>query len=29
MKVALDVRGEEFVELFLQRMENLSKVISN
>jgi purine nucleosidase len=23
MKVALDVRGEEFVELFLQRMENL------
>ena len=29
MKVALDVRGEEFVELFLQRMEDLSKVISN
>jgi purine nucleosidase len=25
MKVALDVRGEEFVELFLQRMENLGK----
>jgi purine nucleosidase len=25
MKVALDVRGEEFVELFLQRMEALSK----
>ena len=25
MKVALDVRGEEFVELFLRRMENLSK----
>jgi len=24
MKVALDVRGEEFVELFLQRMKNLS-----
>jgi purine nucleosidase len=24
MKVALDVRGEEFVELFLQRMETLS-----
>jgi purine nucleosidase len=26
MKVALDVRGEEFVELFLQRMETLSKL---
>jgi purine nucleosidase len=25
MKVALDVRGEEFVELFLRRMENLGK----
>ncbi len=25
MKVALDVRGEEFVELFLQRMEKLGK----
>ena len=25
MKVALDVRGEDFVELFLQRMEILSK----
>ena len=29
MKAALDVRGEEFVELFLQRMEKLSKVISD
>jgi purine nucleosidase len=29
MKVALGVRGEEFVELFLQRMESLSKTISN
>ena len=28
MKVALDVRGEEFVELFLQRMEKLSKSFS-
>ena len=28
MKVALDVRGEEFVELFLQRMEDLSKAKS-
>jgi purine nucleosidase len=27
MKVALDVRGEEFIELFLQRMEKLSLVI--
>ena len=26
MKVALDVRGEEFVELFLQRMETLNKL---
>jgi len=29
MKVALDVRGEVFVGLFLQRMEALSKSISN
>jgi purine nucleosidase len=29
MKVAMDVRGEDFVELFLQRMEALSKTISN
>lgn len=29
MKVATDVRGEEFVEIFLQRMESLSKSISN
>lgn len=28
MKVALDVRGEEFIELFLQRMETLAKTIS-
>ena len=27
MKVALDVRGEEFIELFLQRMESLSRSI--
>jgi purine nucleosidase len=27
MKVALDVRGEEFVELFLQRIESLNKSI--
>ncbi|HJR80999.1 MAG TPA: nucleoside hydrolase [Anaerolineales bacterium] len=27
MKVALDVRGEEFIELFLQRMESLSQSI--
>jgi purine nucleosidase len=27
MKVALDVRGEEFVELFLKRMESLSRSI--
>ena len=27
VQVALDVRGEDFVEMFLQRMENLSKVI--
>ena len=25
MKVALDVRGEDFIELFLQRMETLSE----
>jgi inosine-uridine nucleoside N-ribohydrolase len=25
MKVAMQVRGEEFVELFLQRMESLSR----
>lgn len=29
MKVALDVRGEDFIELFLQRMETLSQSISN
>ena len=28
MKVAMDVRGEEFIELFLQRMERLSHIIS-
>lgn len=28
MKVAMDVRGEDFVELFLQRMEDLSRRIS-
>jgi inosine-uridine nucleoside N-ribohydrolase len=27
MKVAMDVRGEDFVELFLQRMETLAKSI--
>jgi len=27
MKVAMDVRGEEFIELFLQRMERLSQSI--
>jgi inosine-uridine nucleoside N-ribohydrolase len=27
MKVALDVRGEDFIELFLQRMEALSQSI--
>ena len=27
MKVALDVRGEDFIELFLQRMETLSRSI--
>jgi inosine-uridine nucleoside N-ribohydrolase len=25
MKVAMDVRGDDFVELFVQRMENLSR----
>jgi purine nucleosidase len=29
MKVALDVRGEDFIELFLQRMEALSRSIPN
>lgn len=29
MKVAMDVRGDNFVELFLQRMEALSKKISD
>ncbi len=29
MKVALDVRGEEFIDLFLQRMEELSKSITD
>jgi hypothetical protein len=28
MKVALDVRGEEFVELFVQWMEHLSRRIT-
>ena len=28
MKVAMDVRGDDFVELFLQRMENLAHTIS-
>ena len=28
MKVATDVRGEEFIELFLQRMERLSETIA-
>jgi inosine-uridine nucleoside N-ribohydrolase len=27
MKVAMDVRGEEFIELFLQRLESLSQSI--
>jgi hypothetical protein len=27
MKVALDVKGEEFIELFIQRMETLAKSI--
>lgn len=29
MKVAMHVRGEDFIELFLQRMENLSLAISD
>jgi purine nucleosidase len=29
MKVAMNVRGEEFIELFLQRMETLSHAISD
>jgi hypothetical protein len=29
MKVAMNVRGEEFVELFLQRMEDLSRRITD
>jgi purine nucleosidase len=29
MKVALDVRGEDFVELFLKRMEDLKKSFPN
>lgn len=29
MKVAMDVRGQEFVELFLQRMETLSRRFGN
>jgi len=29
MKVAMDVRGEDFVELFLQRMETLASGIAN
>jgi purine nucleosidase len=28
MKVAMDVRGEDFIELFLQRMENLARTIT-
>lgn len=28
MKVAMDVRGDDFIELFLQRMETLAKTIS-
>jgi len=28
MKVAMDVRGEDFIELFLQRMETLSRSLS-
>jgi inosine-uridine nucleoside N-ribohydrolase len=28
IKVAMDVRGEEFIELFLQRMETLSQSLS-
>jgi hypothetical protein len=29
MKVAMNVRGDEFVELFLQRMETLSRSITD
>jgi purine nucleosidase len=29
MKIAMNVRGEDFIELFLQRMETLSKAISD
>jgi purine nucleosidase len=29
MKVAMDVRGDDFIELFLQRMETLAKTIPN
>jgi hypothetical protein len=29
MKVAMDVRGHDFIELFLQRMEELSRRISD
>ena len=29
MKVALDVRGDDFVELFLRRMESLSRIIQD
>jgi hypothetical protein len=29
MKVALDVRGRDFVELFVGRMETLSRSISD
>jgi inosine-uridine nucleoside N-ribohydrolase len=28
MKVAMGVRGEDFIELFVQRMEDLSRKIS-
>ena len=29
MKIALDVRGRDFIELFLERMETLSRSISD
>jgi len=29
MKVALDVRGRDFVELFIERMESLSRSIQD
>jgi hypothetical protein len=29
MKVAMNVRGDQFVELFLQRMEDLSRRITD